>query len=227
MDNRMVPYISEAYMPEKFGFTEEIIGEDANGPIKAMVLEGEFQRAEAPNRNKRVYSERLLGRETNRLREFIAERNGLPMGMDHPLPGEDEKDLTLIQRMGMENACALCTALEMANRVVYGKARIIEGDHGTGDKLAAMVRMKFKPGVSSRGMGGRPQYSPEGIIYVPEDYTMITYDFVSQPSTFNAILSRKFNEEFAVLESEYMALHRSGRTLWPVLAALGEKYKGV
>ena len=43
-------YISEAYTPTKFGWSEEIVSEDANGPIKALVLEGEFQKAEAKNK---------------------------------------------------------------------------------------------------------------------------------------------------------------------------------
>ncbi len=54
-------YISEALEPKSFGYSEEIIGEDANGPIKQIVIEGEYQRAEAKNKNSRVYSEELLG----------------------------------------------------------------------------------------------------------------------------------------------------------------------
>jgi hypothetical protein len=215
-------YISEAFVPDKFGFTEEIIGEDATGPIKALILEGEFQRAEAPNRNKRVYSESLLSRETNKLQQFIKERNGLLMGMDHPLPGDNEQAMTLIQRMGMSESCGLCKHLEMANKVVYGKAQILEGDHGHGDKLAAMIRAKFKPGVSSRGIGGKASYhTSEGYVYVPEDYNMITYDFVSQPSTYNAILSQRFNEELQYFEN---SLKQYTRTMWSVLTDIKSKY---
>lgn len=68
-------YISEALEPKSFGYSEEIIGEDANGPIKQIVIEGEYQRAEAKNKNSRVYSEELLGRETHILAEQIKSRN--------------------------------------------------------------------------------------------------------------------------------------------------------
>lgn len=214
-------YISEAYVPESFGFTEEMIGEDASGPIKALIIEGEFQRADAPNRNKRIYSETLLSRETQKLQQFIRERNGLPMGMDHPLPGDTQQAMTLIQRMGMADTCALCAHLEMANKIVYGKARILEGDHGAGDKLAALVRAKFKPGVSSRGIGGQAAYQREGYIYVPEDYQMITYDAVSQPSTFNAILAQRFNEELEYFEHQ---MKQHTKTLWSVLTDIRGKY---
>ena len=220
-------YISTAYTSNNFNWKEEVISEDSRGPIKALILEGEFQRAEAENRNRRVYSEALLGRETNRLKQFIAERNGLPMSMDHPLPGDDEQAMTLIQRMGLAETAGLCISLEMANKIVYGKAKVLEGDHGHGDKLASLIRAGFKPGVSSRGMGGKPVYSNEGIIYVPEDYQMICYDWVSQPSTYNAILERKFNEEVSMLESEFKQSQSPKRGLWPVLTELGNKYKVV
>jgi len=219
------PYISEAIIPNKFNWAEEIISEDSNGPIKALILEGEFQRAASPNRNKRVYSEQLLARETSKLKKFIEERNGLLMGMDHPLPGEDKSAMTLIQRMGMENACALCTNLDMNNSVVYGKAKVLEGDNGTGDKLAAMVRAGFRPGVSSRGMGGKPNYNPQGFIMVPEDYSMITYDFVSQPSTFNAILNEQINEELLLFETEVEVKKEKGSPLYRVLIDLKNRYE--
>jgi len=219
-ENKQI-YLSEAYVPEKFGFSEELIGEDSKGPIKALIIEGEFQRSDAPNRNRRIYSEALLRRETNKLKEFIKERNSLPMSMDHPLPGDSEQAMTLIQRMGMNDTCALCTSLEMQNKVVYGKAKILEGDHGSGDKLASMVRAGFKPGVSSRGIGGKPAYQAEGFIYVPEDFQLITFDIVSQPSTYNAILSQKFNEELQLLEASEK---QYTKTLWSVLTDIKGKY---
>ena len=218
----MKAYISEALIPRQFGWNEQQIGESATGPIMALVLEGEFQRAEEPNRNKRVYSRNLLGRETDKLQKFIEERNGLLMGMDHPLPGDTDAAMTLVQRMGMENSCAMCTHLEMNNNVVYGRSKVLEGDHGTGDKLAAMVRAGFKPGVSSRGIGGKPQYDPKGWTMVPEDYSMITYDYVSQPSTFNAILSEQINEEIALFESNIS--HDDKKKMWEVLTDLSNKY---
>ena len=221
LDNNKQIFISEAFVPEKFSFTEELIGENAAGPIKALIIEGEFQRAEAPNRNRRIYSEALLMRETNKLKDFIKERNGLPMSMDHPLPGDSEQAMTLIQRLGMADSCAMCVNLEMANKVVYGKARVLEGDHGNGDKLVSMLRTGFKPGVSSRGIGGKPAYQSEGFIYVPEDFQMLTYDMVTSPSTYNAILSQRFNEELMFYENE---LKHHTKTLWSVLTDIKAKY---
>jgi len=221
--NKLMPYISEAFVSKKFGYTESKI-ETADGIKSQIILEGEFQTAEKPNKNKRIYPLSLLQRETEKLREFIEERNGLPMGMDHPLPGETEKDLILTQRKGLENSCALCTVLEMNGKTVYGKSSVLEGDYGTGDKLAALVRKGFKPAVSSRGLGGKPVYNPsDGFIYVPEDYNMITYDYVTDPSTHNAILNRYVEEEYKF--ASYIT--NTNKTLWNVMIDLNKKYTNV
>jgi len=214
-------YISEAYSSDKFQWKEEIIGEDSSGPKKALMLEGEFQQAEKQNRNGRVYSRNLLERETNNLKTFIKERNGLIMSLDHPLPGDSDQAITLIQRMGLQEAAGLCVNLEMNGNIVYGKAKVLEGDHGAGDKIATLVRNGFKPGVSSRGIGGKPVYQAEGVVYVPEDYQMITYDWVSSPSTHNAILSQRFNEELMFYENE---IKNHQKTLWSVLTDIRSKY---
>jgi len=224
MEAIMRPYISDAWVSDKFGFNEETI-EVKGKPAQLITLEGEFQRAEKPNKNNRIYSEALLQRETNKLRDSIKMRNGHPMGMDHPMPKPTDPpqiQMQQIKRIGLENACALTTALEMNGGVVYGKAIVITGDYGTGDKLAAFVRKGFRPAVSSRGMGGDP-IMQGNYLYVPESYQMICYDFVTDPSTHNAILEQAFHEEVMFLES----LKHPKRQLWEVLISLSEKHSKI
>lgn len=215
MDIMRRAYISEAFISEKFGFMEEV---DQRTGKKYIILEGEFQRANAQNKNTRVYSLPLIQRETNKLREIIESRGGHPMGMDHPIPDGSEASMIKIQRIDMENACGLTTLLEMHNNVVYGKAKILQGDYGTGDKLKSFVEAGFRPGVSSRGLGGDPEFTNEGYMMVPDDYSMICYDFVTNPSTHNAILQRSFQEEVMLYQKE----HKYVRNLWDVMV----KFKG-
>lgn len=217
------PYISEALVSEKWGFTEETI-EVGGAPMKVLMLEGEFQRAGKPNKNNRIYSEVLLSRETRKLQDSIRQRNGHPMGMDHPMPNPNDPpqiQMQQIKRIGLENACALTRNLEMNNGVVYGKAQIITGDYGTGDKMAALVRNKFKPAVSSRGLGGDPTYK-DGFMYVPESYQMVCYDFVTDPSTHNAILEHVIQEEVSLFEQS----QKHTRKLWDVMIDLKKKHGG-
>lgn len=223
METIFRPYISEAYVSDKFGFFEEKI-ETSMGIINQLILEGEFQRANKPNRNNRVYEQFILERETKSLQEGIKTRGGTPMGLDHPIPNPNDPpqvQVQIIQRIGMENACALNTVLEMNGDVVYGKSKVLQGDFSTGDKLAAFVRAGFKPAVSSRGLGGDPVMK-NGYMYVPESYKMICYDFVTNPSTHNAILEQRINEELYFIEES----NKHVRKLWDVLINLKQKYEG-
>lgn len=214
--NNIRAYISEAFVSDKFGFMEEV---DQKTGIKYLILEGEFQRANAKNKNTRVYSYPLINRETNKLKEIIESRGGHPMGMDHPIPDGTEASMIRIQRIDMENACGLTTLLEMHGDIVYGKAKVLQGDFSTGDKLRAFVQAGFKPGVSSRGLGGDPVFTAEGYMMVPDDYNMICYDFVTNPSTHNAILQRSFQEEVFIYQQE----HKYVKTLWDVLVDIKKK----
>lgn len=208
MNNEML-YISEAFLPDSFGYTEEKY-EDASGIKTKIITEGEFQRADANNGNERVYSESILSRETNKLSKFIAERNGLPMELDHPIPDPKNEDVSMVQlqRPGLLNSCALCIHLEMHNKIVYGKAEILEGDHGAGDKLASMIRRKFKPAVSSRGIGPKMQRNAQGLYVIPENYSMVTYDFVTKPSTHNAVLNCYMEEQLGISHKEKRKLYQ-------------------
>lgn len=224
MEAVLRPYISDAIISEHFAFTEETI-EIKGKPTNIIILEGEFQRAGKPNKNNRIYSESLLQRETKKLQDNIRQRNGHPAGLDHPMPNPNDPpqiQMQQIKRIGLGNACALITQLEMNNDVVYGKARVLSGDFGTGDKLASMVRNGFKPAISSRGLGGDPVMQGN-YMYVPESYQMVTYDFVSDPSTHNAILEQAFHEEVMFLES----LKHPKKQLWEVLISLSEKHSKI
>jgi len=211
----MHAYVSEALVSKSFGYTEQRIEMPDGTKRSEYVLEGEFQRANVPNKNNRVYEETLLKRETDALRERIRERGGHPMGMDHPVPNPNDPpqvQASQIQRIGMENACGLTIALEMNNSVVYGKAKALAGDSGTGDKLVSFIKAGFKPAVSSRGIGGDPVFR-SGFMYVPESYKMVCYDFVTNPSVHNSILEQAIHEEFYMMQQA--SKHK--RKLWEVL----------
>lgn len=221
MENNYRPYISEALVSRSFGYVEHIIENPDGKKTTEYILEGEFQKANVPNKNNRVYTEELLKRETDRLREIIKERNGLLMGLDHPTPNQNDPpkvQAQQIMRIGLENACAVNIMLEMNNGVVYGKAKALVGDGGTGDKLVSFIKSGFKPAVSSRGIGGDPLYQ-DGLLYVPESYKMITYDFVSNPSVANSILEQAIHEELYLLEEA----NKYHRTVWEVLKNLESK----
>ena len=216
MQNEMIAYMSFAHVPQTFGYHEEVISEDANGvKKKKLILEGEFQQANITNRNNRMYTESLLARETKKLSSIIESRGGRPMELDHPLPGIEKKDLIKAQRVSLERACALCTHLEMNGNIVYGKSEVVE-ENQYGATLGGLVRRNWKPGVSSRGLGGKPLQTAQGFLMVPEDYNMVTYDYVSDPSNYNSILETIVEEQMLMIQQNERPSYR-GRKLWSVL----------
>lgn len=217
-NSKKLLYMSEALIPKDFGW--HYIKESETTGLPSLIVEGEFQRAEAPNKNKRIYAETLLQRETDSLVQAIEESNGLPMSMDHPIPGDTNEAMHLIQRVGMGDGCALIRNLEMNNKIVYGKAEVLEGDGQEGDKLANYVKRNYKIGVSSRGVGGQP-IAQGDYFYVPENFKMLTYDVVSTPSNYNSRLQR-YNEsvdEFL----DYYSKKKPKKTVWQVLADLSKE----
>lgn len=213
-------YLREAYVPTSFGFKEVVINEDANGPIKKIIVEGEYQTAGAKNRNNRVYTEELLSRETGRMFAEIRERGGIPQELDHPIPGESKEAMHLAQRVSLKEAAGLIIALEMQGSKVYGRSEIVE-ESKDGQTLAGLIRRNWKPAVSSRGLGGTPIKDPRGFFVIPESYKMVTYDFVSNPSNYNSVLNKFMEEQFYSFEEA----NKYVRKLWPVMLESLEKIK--
>jgi hypothetical protein len=137
-----------------------------NGPMK---IRGCFQRADEENNNKRIYSKPLLEREINKLVESIQERRLLGE-LDHPQHDS----------VRLSNVSHLITALKMKGKEVIGEAEILNTPSG---KVAqALIEGGVKVGISSRGMGTVSE-DLDGKRHVNEDFRLITWDLVADPST--------------------------------------------
>ena len=77
-----------------------------------------------------------------------------------------------------------------------------------------MVESGICPGISSRALGSKPTAGSNGMLIVPDDIKIVTYDIVSDPSTYNARLSAAINEEV-----EYYKHSNKGykKNLWHVI----------
>ena len=183
-------YISEAYQMGTVGY-DEIITEDKNGnKITQIWLEGEFSEAERKNKNGRYYTESLMRRETAKLADQIRVRGGIGSALDHPMADPDDKAAIQAASIVKLDTCgALIKHMEMRGKKIYGKMVLLENDKG--NTVKSMVRNGWKPGISSRGLGGKPTYESTLDAYiVPEnEFSMVTYDMVSDPSSSSAIES--------------------------------------
>jgi hypothetical protein len=134
-----------------------------------MVIEGTFQRADEENNNKRIYPKSLLEREMKKLGPAIAERR-LMGELDHPQHDS----------IKLNNVSHLITNLRLENKEVVGRAEILNTPAGKVAK--ALIEGGVKVGISSRGLGTLSE-DENGKRIVNEDFQLVTWDLVADPST--------------------------------------------
>ena len=171
----------------------QIINEGSEG--KTMRVRGVFQRAEESNSNGRIYPQSVLNKQLDKLQPLIEGRR-LCGELDHPTN----------DTVKLSNASHLITKLEMKGNEVIGEAEILNTPAGL--TARALINGGVKIGISSRGMGTLSENS-EGKKIVNEDFNLITFDLVADPSTRGAYpelteskKSKFINESKQKLEKE-------------------------
>jgi|TARA_R100001143_G_scaffold23608_1_gene24384 hypothetical protein len=150
-----------------------------------MRITGRFQLAEAPNNNKRVYSKELLEREAERLVEAYTARR-LMGELDHPTH----------DHVSLQNVSHLITRLKMKGNEMIGEAELLNTP--AGQVAQALLKGGVQLGISSRGMGTLTEGS-DGYKYVNEDFKLLTFDLVADPSTkgaFPGLVKESVDSEF-------------------------------
>ena len=145
-----------------------VLSEETNGIMKTK-LEGIFQRADEANNNGRTYPKAILEGQVKKLQQKIDERT-LCGELDHP-----QND-----SVKLSNASHLITKLYMQGPEVIGEAEILNTPAGMTAK--ALIEGGVKIGISSRGTGTISEGS-DGAKIVNEDFNMVTFDLVADPST--------------------------------------------
>ncbi len=146
-------------------------GKDS-GLKPGLYIEGIFLQAEVVNRNKRLYPKRVLEKAvSDYIKEQVATKQALGE-LNHP-PRANVDPM---------QAAIIIEDMWWKGNNVHGRARVIEGDNGAGDKLAALSRAGWKPGVSSRGLGS-VKASGKGWNIVQEGFRLtVGVDVVWGPS---------------------------------------------
>jgi hypothetical protein len=177
---------------------------------KALKIRGTFQRADAKNHNGRVYPFNVLNKAVEEVRESLNSRNMFGE-LDHPA---DQSPT-----VSLRNVSHVITNLKFMGSDLIGEAIVFDdpGPAGTpqGRILGSLIRNNCTVGISSRGLGA---VKPAGIMSSPEtiveQYKLITFDCVHDPSTQNAYVeavneSRKYSIQQALEEQEYLNSFRS------------------
>ena len=142
---------------------------ESRGGKTVPVLRGTFGRCDEKNNNGRVYSKVLLEREVKKIAEAMTERRLLGE-LDHP--SHDSVKLN--------NVSHLITNLSFKGNELVGECELLNTPSG---KVAqALVEGGVKVGISSRGMGTLSE-GADGTKTVNEDFKLVTFDLVADPST--------------------------------------------
>mgnify|MGYP003629509323 FL=1 len=140
----------------------------------SVFLVGVCQKAGTKNGNGRVYPKSVLEREVENYQNSIRERRALGE-LDHP----DDSVINL------KNSSHLVTKMWWEGNNVMGKIEVL--DTPSGRILKDLLKSGVKLGISSRGMGSVKESMNS--LTVEDDFQLICFDMVSEPSTPGAYLS--------------------------------------
>ena len=169
------------------GTCEDILTEGEKRKIReegATYLSGVIQAADHLNGNGRVYPRRVLEKEIENYKKLCKERRSVGE-LDHP----DDSVVNL------KNVSHVILDVWWDRDKVMGKIEVL--DTPSGQILKSLVESGIKLGISSRGLGSVHQES--GRTVVEDDFQLICFDIVQEPSTGNAFLDLRENKNLNIL----------------------------
>ena len=138
------------------------------------ILSGLMQEAGVKNGNGRMYSKEILMREVNNYKRLVKSNRALGE-LDHP-------DSPIVN---LNNASHIVTEIWMDGSKCYGKIKVLPTP--AGKILEGLVKSGVGLGISSRGVGSLQEVN--GVNMVQDDFQLICFDMVSDPSTPNAFMN--------------------------------------
>lgn len=160
----------------------------AGGPmiLKRILL----QKADAENRNKRVYPRSVLEREINKYNDTMVKTRRALGELDHVNE--------MIVHLG--NASHIITEMWWEDNDVYGNIEILDSPEFPSGRIAAgLLKRRIPVGISSRAMGSVTEARDNNI--VNDDLALCCFDLVSYESTIGSTLN--LNESATMLNSKY------------------------
>ena len=155
-----------------------------------------LQKYNTPNRNGRVYPEKILKRESENYKKMIEKGTSLSE-LNHP-----ESSLIDLDRVSH-----IITEVWWDGNVLLGKIKLLTspGFHERGivstkgDLAANYLRQGVTLGISSRGVGSLKKVGEQN--EVQDDFELICFDLVSSPSTPGAYLFLDKNDRLKYEEN--------------------------
>lgn len=158
---------------EVFDYTPDMIKESREENSGKVMLKGILQKADSVNQNGRIYTQHVLEREVRNYQKFINENRALGE-CDHP-------DSSVVN---LKNVSHIVREATLDGGVVKGTIELL--DTPMGKILQSLVESGVKLGISSRGVGSTKKQGDYHV--VQDDFQLICWDFVSEPSTSGAFM---------------------------------------
>ena len=170
MKQLIVDYIPFEILPEQ-------ISESMKENNGKLIVKGVLQRADTKNQNGRVYPKEILIREAKKyFKNFITQKRAMGE-LDHPESAV----------VNLANVSHNITEMSWNGDDLIGTVEVL----GTpaGNILKELFKSGIKLGISSRGMGSVEAINGDGDSQeVQNDFELIAFDFVSNPSTHGAFM---------------------------------------
>ena len=166
------------------GVCQDLLTEDEKRRVaenNVIILSGTMQMAEVQNGNGRIYPQSVLQREVESYKQAVQSRRALGE-LDHP-------DSSVVN---LANCSHLVTDIWMEGNKCIGKIEVLKTPSGM--ILESLIRAGVPCGISSRGMGSVRESN--GRTMVEDDFQLICFDMVSEPSTPNAYVYPKATQNF-------------------------------
>ena len=162
-----------------------------------FIVSAVFQKYGVENANGRIYPEHVLKKEVERYMTMVKERNAIGE-LNHP--SESIIDLSRVAMNIIElhwEGKTLVGKLELLTSPGFRKYGIISNQ---ADQAANLLLSGIKIGVSSRGLG--TVTNKMGVLYVSDDYEIVCWDIVGDPSTPQAWITPEDNIPQQYIESK-------------------------
>ena len=178
------------------GMLKEMSNDDFGGEIYMNAI---LQKYDTPNRNGRIYPEKILRRENERYQEVI-KKGGAISELNHP-------ESSLID---LDRASHIITETWWEGNRLVGKLKLLTSPgylkdgiiSCVGDMAANLLRQGVTLGISSRGVGSLTKNGEYN--EVQEDFELICFDLVSSPSTPGSYLFKEDESSDSVDEPTEM-----------------------
>jgi hypothetical protein len=165
-----------------FEFDKNQLNESVSNPNKDFIVSGVLQRYGEKNHNGRIYPKDILKREVDKYNDIFVKQNRALGELDHP-----ESEI-----VNLQNVSHNIIEVWWDGDDLKGKLKILTTP--SGNIARELFKCGVNLGISSRGLGSVKQVN-ESTVEVQDDFELVAWDLVSNPSTKGAFIGpEKLNE---------------------------------